>query len=144
MTEASYPAADDATEVPISRTLHLMQSVRRSSAATEAASTEISGEEPNGLSSGKSQDAWRPTLYTPVVARMREDRRQGRPLGRLCEVGIESGTRRSLFVLFLAEPGQRHKKDLGAENLTNPLTGLVSARLNVSAVTRLEILSITA
>ena len=38
---------------------------------------------------------------------------------------IESGARRLLLILFLAEPCQRHKQDPVAQNTANPLAGLV-------------------
>src|SRR6185295_12570028 len=55
----------------------------------------------------------------------REDPRQGRSIGRLREVRMESCPDRLLLVLFSAEPCQRHKQDAVAQNTTNPLTGLV-------------------
>ncbi len=61
-----------------------------------------------------------------LLRRIREDPRQGRLVGRLREVRVESCARRLLLVLFLAEPCQRHKQDPAAQNTTNPLTGLVS------------------
>jgi hypothetical protein len=67
-------------------------------------------------------------LPRPLVARGagRQDRRQGRPVGRLREVRVESCAGGPLLVLFLAEAGQRHQDDAVAQHTTYPLTGFVA------------------
>src|SRR6187431_3077019 len=56
---------------------------------------------------------------------IRDDPRQGRLVGGLRQVRIESCARRLVPVLFLAEASQRHKQDPIAQNPTNLMTRLV-------------------
>ena len=59
------------------------------------------------------------------MTRSLKDPSQGRLVGGLRKVRIESCACRLFPILFLAEPGQRHKQDPIAQNPTNLLTGLV-------------------
>ena len=89
-----------------------------SASYTSAGSTEISARESNGLLAPASDGTpGTLTTHTPIVARCAKIAAKAVPSAGFVRCASNPARVASLLVLFLAEPGQRHKQDLGAENL---------------------------